>query len=80
MPAQHNIVLPILSISLSNASTVSKRMDISSQFFDFQLGHHSSFSSPCHYKILKEPLSGGDKYKGWETFANIALYLRNCTR
>ena len=27
-----------------------------------------------------DPLSGGVIYTGWENFANITLYLGNCTR
>ena len=44
--AECNIVLPILSVCLSNAGNVSKRIDISSQFFDSLVGTFCFFLFP----------------------------------
>jgi len=49
-----------LSVRLSNAVIVSKRMDISSHFFDILIGHHSSFFRPNrHYKFSRKTPSAG---------------------
>ena len=74
-----------LSVCLSNAGFMSKRMDTSLQFLTLWQVHHSNFIGPiCSYKISREPGKGS-----LETFfitadgiflANMALYLGKGTR
>jgi len=61
-----------LSACLSNASSVSKRIDTSSHFLTFWMGHHLSFiSSPTAFTNSKEnPISGDIKYTAVREFCN----------
>jgi len=67
------------SVRPSNTGIVSKRVEISSHVFDDLVGTSLQFFStqPPLQNGNGNPLSGGVKYKGWEFFSNIALYLGN---
>ena len=86
MHAEHDIVLPIPYVCLSNASIVSKRMDVSSHFFHNLHGRGIIlvFSVPPPLPNSDgNPLSSGVKYVGWKNLQSsteIAVYLGNCTR
>ena len=71
--AEHDIVLPILS----NASTVSKRIDILTHCFDILVRHHSGFFEPhCCYEISRGPPQWGCEIHGLEIFLpDITLFL-----
>jgi len=68
-----------LSIHLSNAGIVSKPTDISSNFFDGVVGHHSSFLRLTAFrKFPGNSLRGALNTR--ENYANIAIYVRNGMR
>ena len=65
------------SVCLSNAGVVSKRMDLSPQFFDDLV----DFLAPAHLQNSKgTSLVGALNTRGQENFANIAICLGNGTR
>ena len=73
--AERDTVLSIFCLSLrpSNAGMVSKRIDT---LFNILIGASFCFFLPYRrYKIPREPLSGGVKYKGWEFFFQISPLL-----
>jgi len=84
MYAERNIVLPILSVCLSVCLSIYPITVLCQKewiFLTFWQGHHSTFYNPTAVtKFEGEPLSWALNTRGWENFANIAIYLGNCTR
>jgi len=81
MHAERDIVLPFLSVSPSvrrtNTGIVSKRMLITSHYFDILLGTSFWFfepQPPLHNFKRNPPLSAGVKYTGW---GKLAIFGRS---
>jgi len=74
-----------LSVRLSHAGILSKRLNVSSHFF-FTIGwpHYSSFSTPVWMAIFRRgPPNGASNARGMKKSrfsTNISLYLRNDAR
>jgi len=79
MHAERDTVMANLSVCPMPV-IVSKRMDISLNFFDGLVGRGLHVFEP-HAQPLqnskRNPLSGGVKYTGWVNFAIIACYFGN---
>ena len=75
-----NSIAVCLSVCLSNAGTVSKRMDTSSYFLIFWQGHHSIFSPASLQNFKGNPSLGALNIPGWEIFFKYCHISRNGTK
>ena len=68
-----------VSVYLSHAGIVSKRLNLSENCLDHLVAHHSSLLTPCADTQLQgKPLQRGGK--NWRFSTEIAVYLGNGAR